>query len=410
MKILHFFYGHSRYLGGPARLYYLLKNDGNEHFFYIPHWEVTGKDFHAGLDAENIHLRPITIPLRGGENIPLFGMYFRMGINTLSLLPQLRNEPFDLVHGHSPLHFLLPSAVYAWRKNLPLVAEMHSLSYDDRAQVTRKWYPAGMDSWIRKAAMVWEKWILKRSDSIICQTPRQIRRLKTFYPLENKDFFLVPNGVDAEIFNPGRVKGAGASLRTGKSWEGKIVFLYAGFLNRINGIDFLLNSWLELSPDILRKVKLVIVGNGPLENLVRMFCSQYPDKMEFLGQIPHVQMPVLYSAVDIVVLPRPPHEAARSYIPIKLMEALAMEKIVLGSDVDGLKEVIEDGITGFLYRKGDAQDFIRRISRITRGMPSLTAVGKEGRNKMIRLFKWDCSRNALARVYAAAKKRKNIPQ
>ena len=152
---------------------------------------------------------------------------------------------------------------------------------------------------------------------------------------------------------------------------------------------------------------MVIVGNGPLEDLVRMYCSRYPDKLEFLGKIPHVRMPELYSAVDIVLLPRPSHEAAQSYVPIKLMEALAMEKIVLGSDVDGLKQVIDDGITGILYRQGDAQDFIRQVSHITREGPSLRGVGKEGRNKVLKHFEWDCSRSALTLAYAAAKKRKN---
>jgi glycosyltransferase involved in cell wall biosynthesis len=66
--------------------------------------------------------------------------------------------------------------------------------------------------------------------------------------------------------------------------------------------------------------------------------------------------------------------------PLKPLEAMAQERIVLASDVGGHKELIEDGKTGYLFRAGDAEDLVRRLLSILdhrEDWPQIRASGRE---------------------------------
>ncbi len=52
----------------------------------------------------------------------------------------------------------------------------------------------------------------------------------------------------------------GRELRKKKKWEGKIVFMYSGFLDDINGVEFFLNSLRELPDSIRQRIKVVVTG------------------------------------------------------------------------------------------------------------------------------------------------------
>lgn len=72
---------------------------------------------------------------------------------------------------------------------------------------------------------------------------------------------------------------------------------------------------------------------------------------------------------------------------ISLAEALAMEKIVIASDIEPFKEIVDDGINGFFFKKGDYQDLAGRIKEVSKIDPEhLGDIRKKAREKVISMF------------------------
>jgi len=86
----------------------------------------------------------------------------------------------------------------------------------------------------------------------------------------------------------------------------------------------------------------------------------------------------MYAAIDLLVFPRTPMRLTNMVTPIKPLEAMALGKAVAASDVGGHRELIEDGVTGVLFKAGDetalatavvsiAADPVRRVQLIAAG-------------------------------------------
>jgi glycosyltransferase involved in cell wall biosynthesis len=72
-------------------------------------------------------------------------------------------------------------------------------------------------------------------------------------------------------------------------------------------------------------------------------------KVIFLGRVPHAEITRYYDLVDIMIYPRVSIPLTELVTPLKPLEAMAMEKIVVASDVGGHRELIRDNDTGYLF-------------------------------------------------------------
>ena len=81
--------------------------------------------------------------------------------------------------------------------------------------------------------------------------------------------------------------------------------------------------------------------------------SPAPDRTRFVGRVPHEEVELYYALVDILAYPRKAMRLTELVTPLKPLEAMAQRKLVAASDVGGHRELIEDGVTGTLFRPGD---------------------------------------------------------
>lgn len=75
-------------------------------------------------------------------------------------------------------------------------------------------------------------------------------------------------------------------------------------------------------------------------------------------------MPGVYAAVDVLAYPRYPMRLTDLVTPLKPLEAMAMGKALVASDVGGHKELIRDGETGLLFPAGTRSalaDWLERL-------------------------------------------------
>ena len=81
--------------------------------------------------------------------------------------------------------------------------------------------------------------------------------------------------------------------------------------------------------------------------------SPVADRIRFVGRVPHHEVELYYSVVDVLAYPRKAMRLTELVTPLKPLEAMAQGKLVVASDVGGHRELIEDGVTGTLFAPDD---------------------------------------------------------
>ena len=81
--------------------------------------------------------------------------------------------------------------------------------------------------------------------------------------------------------------------------------------------------------------------------------SPAADRIRFVGRVPHDEVERYYALIDILAYPRKAMRLTELVTPLKPLEAMAQRKLVAASNVGGHRELIEDEVTGTLFRAGD---------------------------------------------------------
>jgi glycosyltransferase involved in cell wall biosynthesis len=168
--------------------------------------------------------------------------------------------------------------------------------------------------------------------------------------------------------------------------------LSVGRIHRVKNYGFLVLACRVLKTRGMR-FRCVIAGDGEdrtrLEQLVRELDLE--QEVVILGNVARRQLPELYEAADVVVL-----TSLSEGIPVTLMEAMAMERIVLSPAITGIPELVEPGKTGFLYAPNSMEDFLAKLALIrTARRPSLNALRSASR----RHVEWNFNRELNLEVF-----------
>jgi glycosyltransferase involved in cell wall biosynthesis len=149
-----------------------------------------------------------------------------------------------------------------------------------------------------------------------------------------KDIIVISDGVDTSLFDPAKVNGSEIRFKHGIGNEERLC-VYAGRIDECAGAEIILETAKLLKSE--NNVKFMVVGEGDPQ-IVNEFSKC--DNVLMTGPISKESVPEYLAAADIVLVPFPNSVASHSISPLKLFEALAMEKPVVASAVSGIKEVV----------------------------------------------------------------------
>jgi glycosyltransferase involved in cell wall biosynthesis len=86
--------------------------------------------------------------------------------------------------------------------------------------------------------------------------------------------------------------------------------------------------------------------------------------------------------------------------PLKPFEAMAMEKAVVASNVAALAEIVQDGVTGLLHVKGDAQDLAAKLAHLIDDAGERARLAAAGRRWVLAERRWSDLGRRVGDVYA----------
>ncbi|MGQ9516262.1 MAG: glycosyltransferase family 4 protein [Anaerolineae bacterium] len=180
-------------------------------------------------------------------------------------------------------------------------------------------------------------------------------------------------GVDPEQFRPPAAReGQGQPLRVG----------YAGRLVPEKGVHVLLEALAGLSVPW----RASIVGEGPerpaLEELARRL--GIAERVEFAGRLRSADMPSWYAGIDALVLPSLRRPNWMEQFGRVLIEAMAMETVVVGSDCGEIPRVIGDA--GLVFPEGDVHALRAHLEWLAARPEERLRLGRAGRQRVLAHF------------------------
>jgi len=393
----------------------MLASPDNEHelFTYWPSPSQCPPEKLAAVTADetegHIHIHRLDFSKAIGwpAKVPFLGHWLQARL----FVKRAKACTVDILHGHSPLACAIASHQLKRKKNLPALFEVHRIMGDFSNPPVLPGplkVLAGPLLWIvRKLLRRIEGRILRQAEVVIAHSDSAKRRLMELYGLDAESIVAISNGVDSQRFDPARWAQAGQALRRERDWGDRLVCLYAGRLDEVNGTKFWLESLRNLGESERKNLQVVIIGRGPLSEYVARYAQAHSEFVEYLGPVEYETMPKYYAACDVVLIPCMPTLPSEVQPPTKLQESMAMARIVLASNVGSITEVIEDGVNGYLFDKHSDKSFIDKL-RFILMQPAdiMKPLGERAREKMVREYTWERSRKLLQDVYEGLARKK----
>jgi colanic acid/amylovoran biosynthesis glycosyltransferase len=173
-------------------------------------------------------------------------------------------------------------------------------------------------------------------------------------------------GVDPSLFQLVAHQGTGKRL------------LYVGRLAVVKGLPILLESLAAIQP-LYPDVVLTVVGDGPDRLQLEQQTAQLglTNNVRFVGYQSQTEVRQHLQQTDIFVM-----SSFAEGVPVVLMEAMAAGVPVIATQIAGISELVEDGVSGFLVPPGDTVSLGDRISKLLTSSDLRTQFGAAGRAKV----------------------------
>jgi glycosyltransferase involved in cell wall biosynthesis len=202
------------------------------------------------------------------------------------------------------------------------------------------------------------------SDGIIVSSWNDIEYLKKNYTFK-KNIVVIPNYIDTDVFKPLNMQKKNDSI------------CFIGRLNKQKNLFFLLEAMVGLP------YKLTIIGSGDNKESLEKYAREKGIKAEFLGSIPNNELPKMLNQHEVFILP-----SLYEGMPKALLEAMACGISCIGTNVEGIREIITHQENGYLCET-DSESIRKAILEVLKDKDLRDKIGQDARKKIMKNFSLD---------------------
>jgi phosphatidylinositol alpha-mannosyltransferase len=269
----------------------------------------------------------------------------------------LEREKFDIIHLHEPLMPMLCTSI---------------LRLSDTANVGTFHASYGKPGY--NFARPVGKWILRRwfrkLDGKIAVSKPAVEYAHTNFP---GYYNIIPNGVDLEHFSPDV-----APIEKFK--DGKLNILFVSRLEKRKGLNYLLQAFRQVKEEI-PNTRLIIVGPGTRlrRRYERYVAKSGLEDVVFVGLVTYAELPRYYKTADVFCAPA----IASESFGLILLEAMAMGKPIVASNISGYANVVSHGVDGLLVPPADKDKLAKALISLLGDESLRRQMGAKGRAKAL---------------------------
>jgi PEP-CTERM/exosortase A-associated glycosyltransferase len=306
------------------------------------------------------------------------------------IIPEIKP---DILHAHSPALNGLAALNVSKKYNIPLVYECRAF-----------WEDAAVDHGTTKEGSLryrltkmLETYVFKNANAVttICEG---LRKDIISRGVSADKITVIPNAVDIEKFTYGEQPDP--ELLQKLNLVDKTVLGFIGSFYAYEGLLLLLDAL----PEIIQhnpNVRLLLVGGGPQDKQIKskVAAMGLQDSVVLTGRVPHDQVQRYYNLVDVFVYPRLSMRLTDLVTPLKPLEAMAQGRVLIASDVGGHHELIQDKVTGYLFKAGDRTSLANTVAYAIKDQPNWEKLRLAGRQYVEGERNWSASVNRYKAVY-----------
>ena len=231
--------------------------------------------------------------------------------------------------------------------------------------------------WLKeKIAYLIEKIAYKNANKIILTSKRDRDFVINKFKICSKKIKLVPNYIDTEIFKP---------LLNIPKEKNRIIFV--GRLEKQKNLFNLIEAIAPL------KVKLIIIGSGSFKKKLENFVREKKANVEFKGNIPNEKLPEELNKSEIFILP-----SFYEGCPKVLLEAMSCSLPCIGTDVEGINEIIKHKENGYLCET-DAHSIRKAILEVLNNKNLQAKISQNARKTILENFSLEKILEEEIRIY-----------
>lgn len=245
-------------------------------------------------------------------------------------------QGFDLCYARS-----YRSVVFNCRSGIPTIMESHTPRINADIQSVVK---------------------LSRSDSFkaLVTISEYLKNIFSRHGIPKSKILVLETAVDLKDFQNIDKRSARLALNLPQN---KYIVTYSGSLGQGRGIEYILNSAVDL-PD----VDFLIIGGHPREvkywerKAKRMNNSK---NVSFIGHVSNNCVPLYLIASDVLLMPYTTKTPTYKWMsPLKLFEYMAAGKPIIATNLPSIAKFLEDGINGVLIEQGMLRELSRYIAKV----------------------------------------------
>jgi D-inositol-3-phosphate glycosyltransferase len=249
--------------------------------------------------------------------------------------------------------------------------------------------------------------IVRSTNRMIVPTAQEVEDLVFLYGADRSCISVVAPGVNTGIFAP--TDGADLRRRLGIGADEKVI-LFTGRLERLKGVEILVHALAAiLDGRTQRDVRLLVLGadssNGIREAGVhggeraRLEALAVEigvdDRVDFLGTVPHEDLPAYYSLADVCAVP-----SYSESFGLVAIEAQACGTAVVASRIGGLRQLVLDGITGVTVPSHEPVAWAEALRHVIDDPQARRVMGSAAR-QLAQAYSWETSADLLLEAYTA---------
>ena len=223
-----------------------------------------------------------------------------------------------------------------------------------------------------------EKRALQHADALLSVSHYTVFVTKQLFGLQ-KEFTIIPNSIDIDNF-----------AFSDKAEEQENTILYFGSLIRKKGLlelPLIFNEVYKQNKQVKliligRDVSDIITGNTSTWAMMQsLFDKDALQNVDYIGSVPYNKIQHYISSATVCVFP-----TFAEALPVSWIEAMAMQKAIVASNIGWATEVIDDGVNGFLVHPKEHEIYAQKIVELLENEALRNQFGIAARKKVAQKF------------------------
>jgi len=295
-----------------------------------------------------------------------YGAYVRAAFQLARLL---REREIDILHTH---HF--------WEG---IVGALAKLLYPGIKLIIHRHYTQDVvrvGGWKSRVLLKLEQFSYRHADRLVVPTKTIADFVEALYPLHKR---LTPREIpygfefEASRYQPlSQVEREAFRQQHGVS-EGDVVIANIGSHRLQKGQHDLIKAFTRLRQAV-PYVKLWLIGEGPDTPFLREIVTQEKVEVHFWGWQRGERLRQLVGAADIIA-----HPSYSEAFPQVMVEALALERALLITEVSGVRETLQHGENAWIIQPGDVHGLFEGLYQLAKDASLRERLGKAGRQLVL---------------------------